>query len=73
MCACDCIKRPSPKHYLYAVYHHHKYGSSQWLVWADAFPNEEQIIESLEIDFEPEKDEFIEIERIERIDILTLT
>lgn len=64
---------PSPKHKLFAVYHHHEYGSTQWLLWAEIIPNEEQVVEALGIDFEPEKDEFIAIEEVEEIHTLELS
>lgn len=61
------LGQPSSEHKLFAVYHHHEYGSTQWLLWSTIFPTEEQVVESLGIEFEPEKDEFIAIEVIERI------
>lgn len=64
------LNRPSLKHKLFAVYHHHEYGSTQWLLWSKFLPTEGQIIEALGIDFEPEKDEFIDIEEIVRIHTL---
>lgn len=26
--------QPSPKHKMFAIYHHHEYGSSQYLLWS---------------------------------------
>lgn len=58
---------PSPKHKLFAVYHSHEYGSTQWLLWSEIVPNEEQVVESLGIDFEPENGEYIDIEEIKKV------
>ena len=46
-------------HKLFSVYHSHEYGSSHYLLWSEIFPNEAQIIQALEIDFEPEKESFL--------------
>lgn len=67
------LNQPSPEHKLFAVYHHHEYGSTHWLLWSPIFPQEEQAVEALGIDFEPEKDEFIDIEEIEQIHTLELS
>lgn len=67
------LDQPSPEHKLFAVYHHHEYGSTQWLLWAKIQPTEEQVVTLLHIDFEPEKDEFIAIEEIERVHTLELS
>ena len=67
------FNKPSEKHKLYAVYHHHEYGSTQWLLWADIVPSEEQIVETLGLDFEPEKDEFLAVEEIEDVHTLHLS
>lgn len=67
------LKQPSPKHKLFAVYHHHEYGSTQWLLWAEIVPTKEQIVETLDIVFEPEKNEFIAVEEIEAIHTLELS
>lgn len=64
------LNQPSPKHKLFAVYHHHEYGSTQWLLWSEFPPTEAQVVVTLDIDFEPEKDEFIAIEEIKRIHVL---
>jgi hypothetical protein len=67
------LSQPSPKHRLFAIYHQHEYGSTQWLLWSEIFPTEEQVIETLGIDFEPEKDEFIAIDEIDEIYTLELS
>ena len=66
------INRPTPRHKLFAIYHKHEYGSTQWLLWSEIFPTEEQVVTSLDLDFEPELDEFIDIEEIETIHTLEL-
>lgn len=67
------LTRPSLKHMLFAIYHSHEYGSSQWLLWSEIVPSEEQVVEYLEIDFEPEKGEYIDVEEIEEIHELKLS
>lgn len=37
------------------------------MLWSEVFPNEEQIVAAIGIDFEPEKDEFICLEEIVEI------
>ena len=59
------LSPPSPKHKLFAVYHNHEYGSTQWLLWSEIFPTEEQVVEALGFCFEPEKDEYVDIDEIE--------
>jgi len=58
---------------LFSVCHQHEYGSTHWLLKSPIFPNEDQVVETLNIDFEPEKDEFIDIEEIEEIHMLELS
>lgn len=67
------MSQPSPEYKLFAVYHHHEYGSSQWLLWSKIFPTERQTIELLDMDFEPEKGEYIDVEEIEKIHVLKLS
>ncbi len=67
------IHAPSVKHRLFAIYHHHEYGSSQWLLWSEIDPTQEQVVEALDMDFEPEKDEYIDIEEIDKIHTLELS
>lgn len=70
--ACNCIKPPSPEHKMFAVYYHHEHGSTQWVIWSEIFPNEEQIVDCLNLIFEPERGEFIAIEEIVQIKTLQL-
>lgn len=67
------LGQPSSEHKLFAVYHQHEYGPTQWLLWSVIFPTEKQVVEALEIDFYPEMDEFIVIEEIARICLLELS
>lgn len=67
------LNQPSPKHKLFALCHNHRYGSTQYLLWSTVFPTEEQVVESLGIDFEQEIDEFIEVEEITKIETLELS
>jgi len=46
---------------LYAVCHTHRHGTSAFLVRADHFPTEEEVVKACGIDYEPERDETIEI------------
>ncbi len=64
------LNQPSSKHKLFAVYHQHEYGSTQWLLWSKFPPTEEQIVKVLHINFEPEKDEFVAVEEIMKIHTL---
>lgn len=50
------------KNQLYIAVHHHKYGESVFPVRSDHFPLEEEVINAWDIDFEPDKDEYICIE-----------
>lgn len=67
------MNRPSDKHKLYSVYHQHAYGSSHYLLWSEIFPNENQVVEALQIDFEPEEDEFIDLGEVDGIQVLSLS
>lgn len=64
------LNKPSPNHKLFSIYYHHEYGSTQWLVWSDIFPTEEQWVKALDLDFEPDKGEFLAVEEIESIQTL---
>ena len=64
---------PSPNHKMFAVYHYHEYESTQWVLWSEVFPTEEQIVETLDIDFQPEKGEYIDIDEITEINTLELS
>jgi hypothetical protein len=47
---------------LYIAVHHHGYGISVFPVLSDHLPSQEEIIKVWNIDFEPDKDEYIDIE-----------
>lgn len=64
------LKQPSPEHKLFAIYYRYRCGSDQYLFWSDKFPTEDQIVESLGLDFEPEKEEYIEVDEITTAHIL---
>jgi len=64
------LNPPSEKHKLYVVIHEHRHGTSVWALWAEMLPSEEQAVMSLEIDFEPDREEFICIEEIDEIQTL---
>jgi len=69
----EAIVRPSPQHKLYSIYHNHEYGGTHWLMWSEIFPNKEQLVEALEIDYEPEKDEWISVEEVDSVETLVLS
>ncbi len=69
----EAITRPSPQHKLYGIYHNHEYGGTHWLLWSEIFPNEKQVVETLGIDFELDKDEWISIEEVDSIETLVLS
>jgi len=52
---------------LYIAVHHHHYGISVYPVLSDHLPSEEEIIKVWNIDFEPDKDEYIDIEPSGRV------
>lgn len=66
------LGQPSPRARLFTICHSHSYenGSTYWLLWAEVLPSEEQVVAALDINFEPENDELIDIEEIEKIEIL---
>lgn len=45
---------------LWITIHHHKYGTTIYTFTAHTEPPEEEIVKSLGIDFEPDKDEWLE-------------
>ena len=61
---------PSNEHKLFAVYHGHTYGYTQWLVWSKTHPTQEELLTTLDIYFEPEKNEFIDIDEIAGIGVI---
>ena len=56
------LKPPGPEFTLYGVYHHHEYGGSIHLVWADHEPSEQEVVVACGMEFEPDKDEWMVIE-----------
>jgi len=66
------LKRPGPNFTLYGVYHHHEYGGSTYLLWADHDPSEEEVILACGIDFEPDRDEWISVDSIGDAEIPTV-
>ena len=68
----DNLTQPSPEHKLFSVYHNRAYRSTQYLLWSPIVPTKEQVIETLDISFEPSVDEFITIEEIEEVNVLEL-
>lgn len=71
--SCNCIKPPSPDHKMYAVCHTHEYESSMYVIWSLVHPTEEQAVEALNLDYEPEKEERVDIEEISEIVELKLS
>lgn len=67
---CDCTKekqmakpkekKPVEKR-LMIVHHSHRHGDSVYLIKASEVPSEEELVERLGIDFEPDREEFIEV------------
>lgn len=55
------------KNRLFQVTHSHRHGISTYLVMADKEPSEEALIKALEIDYEPEREETLEVEEITQI------
>lgn len=47
---------------LYIVVHHHEFGASTRLVRCARFPLEEEVVEACGFDFEPDKNEYIDID-----------
>ena len=45
----------------YIIIHHNKYGSSVYLGKAKIVPTEKQVVKTFDIDFEPDKEEYIEV------------
>jgi len=50
------------KRQLYILVHNHKYGISTYPVLSNHFPTAEEIIEIWKIDFEPDREEWINVE-----------
>jgi hypothetical protein len=56
----------------YVVLHTHKFGVSTYLVQSDCFPTERQVVRCLGLDFEPHKEETIEIQLVDATETITL-
>jgi hypothetical protein len=52
---------------LYMVNHHHRFGTSLYLVRSDRLPMIGEVIKALQIDFEPDREETLEIDKVEDI------
>jgi len=48
----------------YIVSHHYKYGTSNYLVISDHTPTAAEVINFFNIEFEDDKEEWIEIDRV---------
>lgn len=55
----------------YGVTHHHAYGASTYLLWAAEVPNEDEATRVLDAEYEPDKDEEINIETSLTLEELT--
>ncbi len=55
---------------LYTVRHSHRHGESTYVIKSDHLPTQEEVIEKLDIDFEPDREEFIEIDGPMKIDTI---
>jgi hypothetical protein len=49
---------------LYLVTHTHHHGVSTYFIKAATEPDEDQIVADLDIDFEPDRDEYLDIEPV---------
>ncbi len=47
---------------LMTVLHAHRHGVTSYLIRASKIPTEKQLVKKLEIDFKPDRDEFIEVQ-----------
>ena len=50
---------------LYSVLHTHRHGHSVYLMAANVQPSEGQVVDGLKLDFEPDREEFIEVTRVD--------
>jgi hypothetical protein len=57
---------------LYIVTHHHRFGTSVGLVESDHEPGEDEVIRALQLDYEPHKQEWIEINLVLQEEIARL-
>jgi len=57
---------------IYLVQHQHRHGTSFYLIRADHLPTEDEAIRAHDIDFEEDRDEYLEIEKLCEDDIKEL-
>ena len=60
----NSLQSPGPDFALYAVYHHHEYGGSLHLVWADHDPTVQEVISACGFEFEADREEWIVVEPV---------
>ena len=58
---------------LYVIIHHHRHGVTTYLVRSDHIPGEDEVIRECDIDFEPDREEYIDIEQCDDIKELQRT
>lgn len=56
----------------YFVLHSHRHGQSNYIVECSHYPSEEEVIEHCNIDFEPLKEETIEISEMHDGDVIKI-
>ena len=56
-----------PRPPLWIITHSHRHGTDAWAVSSEAEPTETQLVRCLEIDYEPSREEFIEIHSIDDV------
>lgn len=49
----------------YVVLHHHRFGVSIGLVESDHIPGDDEVIRALSLDFEGDREEWIEVEAVD--------
>ena len=52
---------------LWTILHFHRHGTEVWTVSGEMEPSETQVVRSLGIDFEPDRDELLEIHRVDGV------
>ena len=58
------------KKQLYILVHNHKYGISTYPVLSNHFPTVEEIVKIWKIDFEPDREEWVNVEEAEEVRII---
>lgn len=46
----------------YIILHNHRFGTTAYVVKASKLPTEKEVVKALGIDFEPDREEYIEIQ-----------